>query len=278
MFDEGLHRLEHTGAQAGFVGAAGDGGNQIDVGLGGHALGEPAEGPGGSLAGGEIGFLGRHVFFSGENRCHRLLIAGQLTQVASEAFRIAPGLGQHATRGLFDVQRHLDAGQQHGLGAQQAFQLVERHLGRIEILAIGPDADAGAALATAAAQLVEGADVFTALAELDAPDLALAPHFDGHLGGQRVGHRDAHTVQAAGEGIGRIATLLVELATGMQPRVGQHHHGDLLFRMQADGDAATVVGHRHRAILMQHDMDVLGKAAEGFVRRVVDDFLDDVGR
>jgi hypothetical protein len=38
VFDEGLDGLEDAGAQAGFVGAAGHGGDQVDVGLGGHGI------------------------------------------------------------------------------------------------------------------------------------------------------------------------------------------------------------------------------------------------
>ncbi len=95
---------------------------------------------------------------------------------------------------------------------------------------------------------------------------------------QRVGHGDADAVQAAGEGIGAVAGLLVELAAGVQAGEGQHDDGNLLLGMQADGNAAAVVGHGDGAVALQRDVDVLGETAERFVGGVVDDFLDDVGR
>jgi hypothetical protein len=69
---------------------------------------------------------------------------------------------------------------------------------------------------------------------------------------------------------------LVELAAGMQAGEGQHHHRNLLVGMEADRDAATVVGDGDRAVEVQQDVQVLRVAAEGFVGGVVDDFLDDV--
>jgi hypothetical protein len=55
-------------------------------------------------------------------------------------------------------------------------------------------------------------------------------------------------MQAAGKGIGRIARAFVELAAGMQAREGQHDHRDLFVGMQADRDAATIVGDGDRAV------------------------------
>jgi hypothetical protein len=48
--------------------------------------------------------------------------------------------------------------------------------------------------------------------------------------------------------------------------------------MEADGNAAAIVGDRDRAVEMQQDMQVLRVTAERFVGGVVDDFLDDVRR
>jgi hypothetical protein len=43
VLDEGLHGLEDAGAQAGFMGAAGHGRDQVDVGLGGDGIDMPAD-------------------------------------------------------------------------------------------------------------------------------------------------------------------------------------------------------------------------------------------
>jgi hypothetical protein len=84
-------------------------------------------------------------------------------------------------------------------------------------------------------------------------------------------------MKAAGKAVGA-ARFAVELATGMQ--AGEHDldHGHLFLGMQPNRDAATVVVDRETSVLEQRQVDGAGVAAERFVRRVVDDLLDDVKR
>jgi hypothetical protein len=82
-------------------------------------------------------------------------------------------------------------------------------------------------------------------------------------------------VQAARERIGA-AALLVELAAGMQPREHDLEGGRLLDRMRAHGNAAAVVLHAYRPVVVHDDADVLRMAAERLVGGVVDHLLDDV--
>jgi hypothetical protein len=124
----------------------------------------------------------------------------------------------------------------------------------------------------------EGADDFAAAGKFDGPDFSFAPHFDRDTGRQRIGHRDADAMQAAGEGVGRVAGVLVELAAGMQSGEGQHHHRYFLVGMEADRNAATVVGDGNRAIEVEQHVEVFRMAAECLVGGVVDDLLDDVRR
>ena len=175
----------------------------------------------------------------------------QVQRHLAEAVGIAPCLGLHAAIGLLDVKRHFDAGQQHGLGTQQALQLDGRYARRIEVFRVGPDAHAGAALAAAGAGFSQGADLLATAGKLDGPDLSFAPYLDRDAGRQRIGDGDADAVQAAGKGVGRIAGALVELAAGMEAGEGQHHHRDFLVGMEADRNAAAVVGDGDRAIQMQ---------------------------
>src|SRR5690606_26481929 len=134
-----------------------------------------------------------------------------------------------------------------------------------------------AALAAAFTLDADCADVLAAVDEVDAVDLALALDLDLDAGGQRIGDRHADAVQAAREGVGAVALALVELAAGVQPRIGQHHHRHACLGVQADRNAAAVVGYGDRAVQVQRDVNLLCEAARRFVGGVVDDFLDDVG-
>ena len=86
---------------------------------------------------------------------------------------------------------------------------------------------------------------------------------------QRVDHRDADAVQAAGDLVAGAA----ELAAGVQH--GEHDLGGRLVVLGHDAhrDAATVVDHDHRVVGLDGDGDAVGIAGEGFVDRVVDDLV-----
>ena len=84
-------------------------------------------------------------------------------------------------------------------------------------------------------------------------------------------------MQAPGELVGGVGVGARELRAGVE--LGQHQldGGDLLFGMQADGDAAAVVCHGDGSVQVDRDFDSIGVPAERLVGRVVDRFLDDVG-
>ena len=138
-----------------------------------------------------------------------------------------------------------------------------------KIAAVGPEGDDGAG-SRAGAELVERAGLRIGVGLL----VRLAVAVDLHLepGGQRVHHRDADAVQAAGDGVG----VGVELAAGMQDRHDDLDGGPLLLRVHLDRDAAAVVVDRDAAVGAQRHGDVVGVAGHRLVDRVVDDFLDQV--
>jgi hypothetical protein len=130
-------------------------------------------------------------------------------------------------------------------------QRAQRELGGIEILRVGPEAQARAGVL-----LADRADVVQrrgaeAVAEFHAPlqAVALDEHF--HARGQGVHHADAHAVQAAGEGV----VLVAELTARVQPRHDQFHAGDLLFRVDVHWHAAAVVGDLAAAVGMHGHLD-----------------------
>ena len=84
-------------------------------------------------------------------------------------------------------------------------------------------------------------------------------------------------MQPAAEAVGAAAAL-VELASSMQPGVDDLDHRHLLFRVQAEGNAAPVVVDRDRTVRMQADGNAAAEAGQGLVGRVVDHLLHDVQR
>ena len=103
--------------------------------------------------------------------------------------------------------------------------------------------------------------------------VAVAPHGQVQPLRQRVDHGHADAVQAAGH---LVAAALAELAAGVQD--GQHDlgRGPLLLLHRVDGDAAPVVGDRHRVVRVDHDLDLVGLAGERLVDSVVDNLVDQV--
>ena len=99
------------------------------------------------------------------------------------------------------------------------------------------------------------------------PLVAIAPDLDLDALGERVDHRDTHTVQASGH----LVTAPAELATGVED--GQHD-GDrrqLLARWDVDGDAAAVVGDLNGAVGQDRNLDAVTEAGQCLVHRVVHD-------
>ena len=102
--------------------------------------------------------------------------------------------------------------------------------------------------------------------------------FDLELFAQRVDYRCANAVETARNLVG----LLVELAAGMQ-----HRHYDLeggfafQFRifdivLGVDRDAAAVVQDRHGTIGVNRHINILGKAGQHLIDRVIDGLINEV--
>src|SRR5690606_24774874 len=96
--------------------------------------------------------------------------------------------------------------------------------------------------------------------------VAVAPDVEGELLAERIDHRDADAVQAAGH----LVAVVVELTAGVQLGHDDLRRRDALFLVDVDGDAAAVVGHRDRTVLVDGHGDVVGVAGQGLVDRVVD--------
>jgi hypothetical protein len=105
------------------------------------------------------------------------------------------------------------------------------------------------------------------MAEADDVLGAVTPDAHLHRLRQRVDHRRAHAVQAAGDLVG----ILVEFAAGMQ--AGQHHLGgrDAFLDVQVRRDAAPVVAHGDAAVAVQRQGDAVGETGLRLVHGVVDD-------
>ena len=99
------------------------------------------------------------------------------------------------------------------------------------------------------------------------PVEAVALDLDLDALGERVDHRDADAVQAAGD----LVAAAAELAAGVQH--GQHDGdgGQLLARRDVDGDAAAVVGDLDGAVGQDRDLDPVAEAGQRLVDGVVHD-------
>ena len=158
------------------------------------------------------------------------------------------------------------------------FQLAEIHLGRIEILGVGRDANRRAGRARA--DIADACQRFDheAVSKDNLVHAATALDLDFQAGGQRIGHRNADAMQAAREAVGVARFLLVELAAGVQLAEDQFDGRLAFFRVNLDRDAAAVVRHLDQAVGLDAHRNLLGETGQCLVGGVVDDFLHDVGR
>ena len=167
------------------------------------------------------------------------------------------------------VERDADTGVQEGEFAQAIGQRVEAELDGLEDLGVGLEGDLRAAL-LGDAGVDQIGERLAALVGLRV-DLAVAVDLEIEALGQRVDHRDADAVQAAGD----LVAVVVELAAGVQD--GQHDLGGRLAALvQIDRNASTVVDDRDRVVEMNPDVDLIAVTGERFVDRVVDDLVDEV--
>ena len=179
---------------------------------------------------------------------------------------------RHAALGRQDFRRaapaDLDAGDQIGLGPRHAIECC-RPEGRAvaEDFRVRVEADRRAAPVVARAGRFQLAARRAARIALG-PQLPVARHFDAQVVGQRVHHREADAVQAAGRDIG----LSAELAAGVQGRENDFQRGLVPeLRMRIDRDAAAVVADGDEVVRVQHHLDPARMAGDHLVHRVVDD-------
>ena len=155
--------------------------------------------------------------------------------------------------------------------AEALLERVALVVDRLEDLEVGQERDARAAPVGLRA-LLQLALRRAALVGLR-PLVAVAPDRELELLGQRVDHRDADAVQAAGD---LVAAAVAELAAGVEH--GEHDLGRraLLLLVHVHGDAAAVVGDRDGVVRVDRDLDVVALAGERLVDRVVHDLVDQV--
>ena len=157
-------------------------------------------------------------------------------------------------------------GVEEGKLAQAAFQHREVELGAREGRGARLEDHLGAARPRGRPDHLERR-LGVAVAETDEVLQPVAPDPHLHPFRQRVHHRRADAVQAAGNLVGR----LIELAARVQAR--QHHLGrrDAFLGVDVGGDAAAVVTHRHAAVAVQRQLDAGGVPRLRLIDGVVDD-------
>ncbi len=168
------------------------------------------------------------------------------------------------------AQRDREAAVEERELAQALLQDVPVKLGDFEHLAVGkePLDRSGAFDAADLLELLHG----DAALELHFVEPAVALDARHHPLRERVDHRDPDAVKAARN----FVSALAELAAGVQDR---HHDFDrrhLLFGVDVDGNAASVVFDRTAAVFEERHFDVLGVARQRFVDGVVDRFVDEL--
>src|SRR5690606_6296028 len=175
---------------------------------------------------------------------------------------------------FLDVQHDLETGAQHRLRAQDLLQPRDRESRVVEILGIGPEADRGAG--PALRHLADDLELRAALAlrEAHVVFLAVAADPDLEVLRQRIDHRDADAVQAAGVAV----VLARELAARVQLREDQLDARNFLLRVNIHGHAAPVVDDLERAVLVDVDLDALRVPGDRLVDAVVDDLVREVVR
>ena len=101
---------------------------------------------------------------------------------------------------------------------------------------------------------------------------AVAPDRELERARQRIDHRDADAVQAAGNLVG----ILVEFSAGVQLGHDDLGGGHAFTLVDVGGDAAAIVAHGAGAVGIERDHDFLGEAGQRLVDGVVDDLVDHV--
>ncbi|MNT01495.1 hypothetical protein D3C72_1359630 [compost metagenome] len=110
------------------------------------------------------------------------------------------------------------------------------------------------------------------MGEADFMQLAIAADSELQPDRERIDHRHAHAMQAAGHLVG----ILVEFTARMQLGHDDLGGGNAFGRMDVGRNAASVIRHRHGAIGVQRHRHQIGMTGESLVDGVVDDFIDHV--
>src|SRR5207237_697873 len=150
--------------------------------------------------------------------------------------------------------RDLQAAGQEGRLAQALLKGVELEVERLEDVGIGEERDrvAGVLALVQLPALLE-------LAGGHAPRVLLGEYvrvavdLDVEAFGQRVDYRDADAVQAAGD---LVTATVAELATGVQDGEDDFDRRFFLLLHDRDGDAASVVDHRHGVVGVDRHRDL----------------------
>ena len=203
-------------------------------------------------------------------RHQRRLVAIEIFDEGLDAALVAQFLA--LLDGVAHVGQHDgDAGIEEGELAQPVLQRGEVELRHGEGFLRRQERHLGAALVLGVADHGERSDR-VAVVELHEMRLAVAPDGELEPGRQRVDHRNADAVQAAGNLVG----VLVEFSAGVQLGHDDLGGGNALALVDVDRDAAAVVAHGAGTVGIERDHDVLGKAGQRLVDGVVDDLVDHV--
>ena len=174
-------------------------------------------------------------------------------------------------------QDDADAGVQERKLAQAVFQRsdmvveVEERAGLAVLAGRGEEPNLGPRLARGVAH---DAQVFNRVAvfEPGVVFLAIAPDPQFQPFRQRVHDGNADAVQPARD----LVAVLVELPARVQLGHDDLGRAHAFGRVHADGDAASVVTHRHAAVGVNLDMDIVGMTGQRLVDAVVHHLVDHV--
>jgi hypothetical protein len=97
--------------------------------------------------------------------------------------------------------------------------------------------------------------------------LSVEVHLDHKTLTEGVDDRETNTMQATRD----LVASTAELATRMEGGEHDLQRGFPRGRMHSHRDSATVVKNRHGLVRVQHDLDRVAPAGEGFVDAVVDE-------
>ncbi len=168
-------------------------------------------------------------------------------------------------------QDQADARIEEGELAEAVLQRLEVELRDLERVGRGQESDLRALLAGRRRADDPERRLRIAVAEAHPVLLAVAP--DGELQhfGERVHHRDADAVQAAGDLVGILVGGVVELPAGMELGHDDLGGGDAFLLVNPGRDAAAIVLDRDRAVRVQGDQNPVAMAGQSLVDRIVRD-------